>query len=43
MDNGFIKFLLIVFIVVYVFSPIDLAPGPIDDIAVMWLQRDTEL
>ncbi len=37
MDNEIIKLLLIVFIIVYVLSPIDLAPGPIDDIAVMWL------
>ena len=37
MDNGFVKFLLVIFIIAYIISPVDFAPGPIDDIAVMWL------
>ena len=35
--NTFLKVLLIVIAVVYVVSPIDLLPGPIDDIIVIIL------
>ncbi len=37
MDNGLVKVLLVIFIAAYVLSPVDLAPGPIDDLALMWL------
>lgn len=30
--NNFVKVGLIIFIVAYIFSPIDFVPGPIDDI-----------
>ena len=32
--NGFLKAVLIIFLVVYIVSPIDLLPGPIDDIII---------
>lgn len=35
--NDFVKVLLCVAIIVYVFSPIDCIPGPIDDILVILL------
>lgn len=33
--NNFGKFLLTVFIILYVISPVDACPGPIDDIIVI--------
>jgi len=35
--NGFMKGLVLMAILMYVFSPVDLAPGPIDDIIVLVL------
>lgn len=35
--NGFIKGLMIVLAIIYAASPVDLAPGPIDDILVLAL------
>ena len=35
--NGVAKGMLLVLIILYVFSPIDLCPGPIDDIIVILL------
>ncbi len=35
--NSFGKFLLTIFIILYVVSPIDACPGPIDDIIVILL------
>ncbi len=35
--NSFGKFLMTVFIILYVVSPIDACPGPIDDIIVILL------
>lgn len=35
--NGACKLLFIVFIIAYVVSPIDLCPGPIDDVIVVLL------
>ena len=37
MDNSFMKTLLLVLIVMYVLSPIDGCPGPIDDAIVAFL------
>ena len=34
MKNLFIKILVIIFVIVYAVSPIDLAPGPLDDIII---------
>ena len=31
-NNGFIKGMLFVLLAIYVISPLDLAPGPIDDL-----------
>ncbi len=35
--NNFGKFLLTLFALIYVVSPVDLCPGPLDDIIVMLL------
>lgn len=35
--NGFTKFVIVMVVVIYVVSPIDLLPGPIDDVIVMLL------
>lgn len=35
--NGITKGMIIILIILYVFSPIDFAPGPIDDLIVMLL------
>jgi len=35
--NGFMKGMLVVLIMLYVISPIDLVPGPIDDIIAILL------
>ena len=35
--NGVVKGMLLVLIILYVISPIDLCPGPIDDIIVILL------
>ena len=32
--DDLLKVLLIILIIVYIFSPVDIAPGPIDDILV---------
>lgn len=32
MDNGFVRMMLLIFLVAYVVSPIDAVPGPIDDV-----------
>lgn len=29
--NGFLKFIFLILVVIYVVSPIDMVPGPIDD------------
>ena len=36
-NNGFIKGMLFVFLALYVISPLDLAPGPIDDLLMILL------
>lgn len=33
--NGFVKGILFVVVLIYIVSPIDLLPGPIDDIIVL--------
>jgi uncharacterized membrane protein YkvA (DUF1232 family) len=35
--NGIAKGMIIVLVILYVVSPVDLAPGPIDDLIVMLL------
>ena len=35
--NGFVKGILFVVVLIYIVSPIDLLPGPIDDIIVLLL------
>lgn len=35
--NGFTKVILIIFLVVYIVSPVDLLPGPVDDIIITLL------
>ena len=35
--NGVLKGVLIAFIIIYIVSPLDLAPGPIDDLIVALL------
>lgn len=35
--NGFMKVMLLVFVVLYGLSPVDACPGPIDDILLMAL------
>lgn len=37
MENRWIKVLLLVFMALYVISPVDACPGPIDDLIVMML------
>ena len=37
--NGFGKFLLTMLCIIYVVSPLDLCPGPIDDILVILLTQ----
>ena len=33
--NSFVKVIILVFMIIYVVSPVDLMPGPIDDIIVV--------
>lgn len=37
MNNGFLKGILFALLVVYVISPLDLAPGPVDDLLLILL------
>ena len=37
MNNGFLKGILFALLVVYVISPLDLAPGPVDDLLMILL------
>ena len=37
--NNFGKFLLTIFMIIYVVSPVDACPGPIDDIIVIVLTQ----
>lgn len=37
MENGFIKGMLFVLVALYVISPIDFVPGPIDDILLLMM------
>ena len=37
MDDGFMKFLVALLVFAYVVSPVDCAPGPIDDLIVILL------
>ena len=37
MNNGFLKGILFFFFFVYVISPLDLAPGPVDDLLLILL------
>lgn len=35
--NGFMKVIFIIFIILYIVSPIDFLPGPVDDIIIALL------
>ena len=35
MNKGMVKAILVLFVVVYCISPVDLAPGPVDDLVVI--------
>ena len=37
MNNGFVKGMLLVLAIIYIVSPLDACPGPIDDIIVLLL------
>ena len=37
MDSSVVKGMLIVIVILYIISPVDLMPGPIDDIIVLLL------
>lgn len=37
MENDFAKFLLVLLVIIYVLSPVDAVPGPIDDAIVVLL------
>lgn len=37
MSNKWLKILIFIFMVIYVVSPVDLCPGPIDDMIVVLL------
>jgi uncharacterized membrane protein YkvA (DUF1232 family) len=37
MNNNFLKGMILAFIIVYIVSPVDACPGPVDDLLVMIL------
>lgn len=41
MNNNFLKGILFALLVVYVISPLDLAPGPVDDLLLILLSAAT--
>ena len=36
-NNGFVKVMLFALLAIYIISPVDLAPGPIDDLLLVLL------
>ena len=37
MDEGFVRGMVFILVLVYIISPVDLVPGPIDDISLLLL------